>query len=216
MNNTQKRTMHRIMLEVALLLLLLPLQARAAAYKTTAELPVEVRCAGAATAERFTITLTAEDGAPAPEKDTVQIQGSGTASFTGLSYTAPGDYRYTVRQRAGSTPHTTYDATVYTVTVRVTNQPGGGLGAEIWATGGSGDKTGLLLFQNRYDPPAAPTAAPTAAPARPTAPPAHRAPALPQTGDGMPVGLLVGLLVISAFAMVLLRRYYNRYGKGKN
>lgn len=82
----------------------------------------------------------------------------------GLTYTAPGDYRYTVRQCAGGTAHMTYDATVYTVTVRVTNQPDGGLGAEIWATGGSSEKTGLLLFQNRYDPPAAPT--PTPAPAK--------------------------------------------------
>ena len=149
MNNAQKRTLRRIIIEVALLLLLLPLQARAAEYKCTAELPVEVRTSGAATAERFTITLTPEDGAPAPAADTVQVKGSGTASFTGLTYTAPGDYRYTVRQCAGGTAHMTYDATVYTVTVRVTNRPNGGLGAEIWATGGSSEKTGLLLFQNR-------------------------------------------------------------------
>lgn len=129
---------------------------------------------GAATAERFTITLTPEDGAPAPAADTVQVKGSGTAGFTGLTYTAPGDYRYTVRQCAGGTAHMTYDATVYTVTVRVTNQPNGGLGAEIWATGGSSEKTGLLLFQNRYDPPAAPT--PTPAPAKTTPVPAHPAP----------------------------------------
>ena len=103
---------------------------------------------------------------PAPAADTVQVKGSGTASFTGLTYTAPGDYRYTVRQCAGGTAHMTYDATVYTVTVRVTNRPNGGLGAEIWATGGSSEKTGLLLFQNRYDPPAAPT--PTPAPAKTT------------------------------------------------
>lgn len=128
MNNTQKRTMRRIIIEAALLLLLLPLQARAAEYKCTAELPVEVRTSGAATAERFTITLTPEDGAPAPAADTVQVKGSGTAGFTGLTYTAPGDYRYTVRQCAGGTAHMTYDATVYTVTVRVTNQPNGGLG----------------------------------------------------------------------------------------
>lgn len=102
----------------------------------------------------------------------MQVKGSGTAGFTGLTYTAPGDYRYTVRQCAGGTAHMTYDATVYTVTVRVTNQPNGGLGAEIWATGGSSEKTGLLLFQNRYDPPAAPTSTP--APAKTT--PGPRAP----------------------------------------
>ena len=177
MNNAQKRTLRRIIIEAALLLLLLPLQARAAEYKCTAELPVEVRTSGAATAERFTITLTPEDGAPAPAADTVQVKGSGTASFTGLTYTAPGDYRYTVRQCAGGTAHMTYDATVYTVTVRVTNRPNGGLGAEIWATGGSSEKTGLLLFQNRYDPPAAPT--PTPAPAKTTRPPRTPRPSPP-------------------------------------
>ena len=94
MNNTQKRTLRRIIIEAALLLLLLPLQARAAEYKCTAELPVEVRTSGAATAERFTITLTPEDGAPAPAADTVQAKGSGTASSTGLTYTAPGVHGY--------------------------------------------------------------------------------------------------------------------------
>lgn len=208
MNDTQKRTLRRILLEVALLLLLLPLQARADAYQCTAELPVEVRTAGAATSERFTIALTPQDGAPAPAADTVQVQGSGTASFTGLIYTAPGDYRYTVRELAGTTAHMTYDATVYTVTVRVTNQPDGSLGAEIWATGATSEKTGLLLFQNRYDPPAAPT--PTAAPtAKPTPThPTHPAPALPQTGDALPVGVLWLLLAVSAVGFVVVRYYF--------
>lgn len=209
MNDAQKRTLRRILLEAALLLLLLPLQARADVYQCTAELPVEVRTAGAATSERFTIVLTPQDGAPAPTADTVQIQGSGTASFTGLIYTAPGDYRYTVRELAGDTPYMTYDATVYTVTVRVTNQPDGSLGAEIWATGATSEKTGLLLFQNRYDPPTAPTATPTptAAPtAKPT--PTHPAPALPQTGDALPVGVLWLLLVVSAAGFVVVRYYF--------
>ena len=210
MNNTQKRTLRRIILEVALLLLLLPAHARADACQCTATLPVEVRTAGAATAERFTITLTPEDGAPAPAADTVQIQGSGTASFTRLVYTAPGDYRYTVCQRAGTTAQMTYDATVYTVTVRVTNQPGGGLGAEIWATGATSEKTGLLLFQNRYDPPAVPTATPTAAPtAKPTQKhPTHLAPVLPQTGDALPIGLLWLLLTASAAGIVVVGRCF--------
>ena len=216
MNDTQKRTLRRIIIEVALLLLLLPLQARAAGYQCTAELPVEVRTSGAATAERFTITLTPEDGAPAPAADTVQIKGSGTASFTGLTYTAPGDYQYTVRQRAGGTAHMTYDATVYTVTVRVTNQPDGGLGAEIWATGGSSEKTGLLLFQNRYDPPAAPTPTPAPASAKATPAPAHPAPkpSLPQTADPLPVTLLVVMATLSAGGLMGL--YYNRYGRKEN
>ena len=87
----------------------------------------------------------------------------------------------------------------------------GGLGAEIWATGGSSEKTGLLLFQNRYDPPAAPT--PTPAPAKTTPVPAHPAPkpALPQTADPMPVTLLAVLAVLSAGGLMGL--YYNKYGR---
>lgn len=210
MNEPQKRTLRRMLAELVVLLLLLPLQARAADYRCTAQLPVEVRTAGSATAEIFTVTLAAEDGAPPPDQEAVQVQGHGTASFTGLAYTAPGDYRYTVRQSAGTTAHMTYDATVYTVTVRVTNRADGSLGTEIWATGQTGgDKTGLLLFQNRYDPPsptAAPTAAPTASPAVTTtrAAAAPRAPqprrpgagALPQTGDALPVTLL-GVLALA-------------------
>ena len=99
MNNTQKRTLRRIIIEAALLLLLLPLQARAAEYKCTAELPVEVRTSGAATAERFTITLTPEDGAPAPAADTVQVKGSGTASFTGLTYTRSEEHTSELQSR---------------------------------------------------------------------------------------------------------------------
>ena len=210
MNESQKRTLRRIIVELAVLLLLLPLQARADAYQCTAELPVEVRTAGSATSELFTITLTPEDGAPPATTDTVQIKGHGTASFTGFAYTAPGDYHYTVRQTKGSTAHMTYDATVYAVTVRVTSRPDGSLGAEIWATGQTGgDKTGLLLFQNRYDSPS-PTAAPTNRPtAKPVAVTATARPvtSLPQTGDTLPVTILVLLALASAAALILLRWY---------
>ena len=78
------------------------------------------------------------------------------------------------------------------------------------------DDAGLLLFQNRYDPPAAPT--PTPAPAKTTPVPAHPAPksalpksTLPQTADPMPVTLLATLAVLSAGGLMGL--YYNKYGR---
>ncbi len=83
MINTQKRTLRRIIIEAALLLLLLPLQARAAEYKCTAELPVEVRTSGAATAERFTITLTPEDGAPAPARTRCRSKAAARPALRG-------------------------------------------------------------------------------------------------------------------------------------
>lgn len=210
MNESQKRTLRRIIIELAVLLLLLPLQARADTYQCTAELPVEVRTAGSATSELFTITITPEDGAPPAAVDAVQIKGHGTASFTGFVYTAPGDYRYTVRQTKGGTAHMTYDATVYAVTVRVTSRPDRSLGVEIWATGQTGsNKTGLLLFQNRYDPPsptAVPTNRPTAKPVAVTAT-AHPVASLPQTGDALPIIPLLLLALASATALFILRRY---------
>ena len=205
-----KTTLRRWLPAAALALALLcPLPVFAA--QAGAEIPVTVRTDGAVCDTVYTVEITPLDNAPAPAQTSVQVKGGGTAYFTGLTFDAPGDYRYKLAQVKGRAADTTYDGRTYTVTVRVTNRPNGGLGAEIWATGGSSEKTGLLLFQNRYDPPAAPT--PTPAPAKTTPVPAHPAPkpALPQTADPMPVTLLAALAVLSAGGLMGL--YYNKYGR---
>lgn len=182
-----------------LLALLCPLPVLAA--RAGAELPVTVRTDGTAADTVYTVVLTPLDKAPAPAQTRVQVQGSGTAKFTGFAFDEPGDYRYTVAQQTGSAAHTTYDTRSYTVTVRVTGRTDGGLDTKLWAVrSGETAKADALLFVNRYDPPApAATAAPTAAPAtvrtvKNTAAPARPAGTLPQTGDIFPVEGLAALL----------------------
>ncbi|MFR5908680.1 MAG: Spy0128 family protein [Gemmiger formicilis] len=139
------------------------------------------------------------DNAPAPAQTSVQVKGGGTAYFTGLTFDAPGDYRYKLAQVKGRAADTTYDGRTYTVTVRVMTAADGGLDAELWAVrSGRTAKAAGVVFTNRYDPPApaataapAPSAAPMPRPAKNTARPVG---ALPRTGDAFPLEALAALL----------------------
>ena len=63
----------------------------------------------------------------------------------------PGDYHYTVKQKAGNALSFTYDTSIYEVTVRVINQEHGGLEAEIWACRqGESEKQDAIRFMNKY------------------------------------------------------------------
>lgn len=101
----------------------------------------------------------------------------------------------------GSAANTSYDAGVYTVTVRVTSKKDGTLAAEIWAVrSGETAKADGVAFVNRCAAPGVATtrATPTPNPARTaetkakaTAVAAAAAvPALPRTGDTFPVEAL--------------------------
>lgn len=120
--------------------------------------------------------------------------------FTGFAFDEPGDYRYLVAERSGGAAHTTYDAHSYTVTVRVTGRPDGGLAAGLWAVrSGKAAKADGVLFVNRYDPPETAAAAVTAsAAAAGTRTVKAAAPAaLPQTGDGFPIEALAAAFCAS-------------------
>ena len=186
-----------------LLALLCPLPVWAARAGTA--IPVSVRTDGAAVDAVYTVELTPLDAAPAPAQSVLTVKNGGTVYFTGFAFDEPGDYRYLVAERSGGAAHTTYDAHSYTVTVRVTGRPDGGLAAGLWAVrSGETAKADSVLFVNRYDPP---TAATTRAPAATgttvaagtvtrTAKAAAPA-ALPQTGDGFPVEALAAALCAS-------------------
>lgn len=215
-------------LNPALLLLLLavgmlcPLPAAAAAYEVDAQIPVSVDVTeNYQTA--FTLQLTAEDDAPLPRQTSLTFTGGGSGAFGPIHYTAPGDYRYQVTQAAGTDSYVTYDGSVYTVTVRVTDTPDGGLQAEVWARHGDAEgKSDVVAFHNGYEAPAADdsntdqgnngangngtaaqqTAAAVQTPAATPVPPAAvPGPALsgllPQTGDTFP---LVGLVILCGIA----------------
>lgn len=193
-----KTTLRRWLPAAALVLALLcPLPVFAA--RAGAEIPVTVRTDGTACDTAYTVEITPLDSAPAPAQTRVQVKGSGTAHFTGLTFDTPGDYRYKLAQLKGRAADTTYDGHTYTVTVRVTTAADGSLDTELWAVrSGETAKAAGVVFTNRYDLPApaatatpAPTTAPTPRPAKNTARPAG---ALPQTGDAFPVEALAALL----------------------
>lgn len=117
-------------------------------------IPVSVRTDGAAADAVYTVELTPLDAAPAPVQRALTVKNGGTVYFTGFAFDEPGDYRYLVAERSGGAAHTTYDAHSYTVTVRVTGRPDGGLAAGLWAVrSGETAKADGVLFVNRYDPP---------------------------------------------------------------
>ena len=110
------------------LALLCPLPVFAA--RAGAEIPVTVRTDGAACDTVYTVEITPLDNAPAPAQTSVQVKGGGTAYFTGLTFDAPGDYRYKLAQVKGRAADTTYDGRTYTVTVRVMTAADGSLDTE--------------------------------------------------------------------------------------
>lgn len=191
----------RCWLTAAALLLALCCPLPVFAARAGAVLPVTVRTEGAAADAACVVSITPLDAAPAPAQASLTIQGSGTAYFTGFAFDAPGDYRYTVTQAGSTAAHTVYDTHSYTVTVRVTGRPDGGLNTELWAVrSGETAKADSVKFTNRYDPPAEEAKTTVARPAKNTAAPAARtakgsaAPALPQTGDAFPVEALAAAL----------------------
>lgn len=171
-----------------------------AAARVTAAIPATVRTEGADSAAICTVELTPLDNAPAPAQCRLMVKNGGTAYFTGLGFDAPGDYRYRVAELKGSAANTSYDAGVYTVTVRVTSKKDGTLTAEIWAVrSGATAKADGVAFVNRCAAPGVATtrATPTPTPARTaetkakaTAIAAAAVPALPRTGDTFPVEAL--------------------------
>ena len=186
-----------------LLALLCPLPVWAARAGTA--IPVTVRTDGAAADAVYRVELTPLDAAPAPAQSILTVKNGGTVYFTGFAFDEPGDYRYLVAERGGGTAHMTYDAHSYTVTVRVTGRPDGGLAAGLWAVrSGETAKADSVLFVNRYDPPtAATTRIPAATGTTVAAGTGTRtvkaaAPvSLPQTGDGFPVEALAAAVCAS-------------------
>lgn len=186
-----------------LLALLCPLPVWAARAGTA--IPVSVRTDGAAADAVYMVELTPLDAAPAPAQSVLTVKNGGTMYFTGFAFDEPGDYRYLVAERGGGTAHMTYDAHSYTVTVRVTGRPDGGLAAGLWAVrSGETAKADSVLFVNRYDPPTAATTRTPAATVTTVAAgtgtrtvKAAAPAALPQTGDGFPVEALAAALCAS-------------------
>jgi len=112
------------------------------------ELTVPAGLTPASIANKFTFTLTAEEGTPMPETTsyTNPDADGGTVTFGDIEYSAPGTYTYTVTE-TGSAPGVINDATAAkTVTVTVKDKGDGTLTATADSTTGK-----PLTFTNKYD-----------------------------------------------------------------
>ena len=141
-----------------------------------------------AKAETYRFKLTAKDNAPMPEKDSVSVTGAGKVSFPEIKYTKAGTYVYEISEVAGTDKSCTYDKTVYTVTVTVTEDMDGTLSAKSAIMTGS-KTASSILFTNSY-------------------PKAEKK--APSTGDSSRLGLWLGLALAGgcgcAAAVVLTKR----------
>ena len=192
------KTALRCWLPAAALLLALLCPLPVAAARAGTAIPVSVRTDGAAADAVYTVELTPLDAAPAPVQRVLTVKNGGTVYFTGFAFDEPGDYRHLVAERSGGAAHTTYDAHSYTVTVRVTGRPDGGLAAGLWAVrSGETAKADGVLFVNRYDPPTAATTRTPAATGTTVTAKAAAPAALPQTGDGFPIEALAAAFCAS-------------------
>ena len=199
-------------------LLLLPVRANAVEYECTAELPVSVTLNGN-NAEKFHITIECAEDAdptqpmPVESEEGLWVTGGQKVSFTGFKYTEPGDYKYIVKQEKAGTAYMTYDDTVYTVVIQVTNletEEGTTLQAKVYANTDDDpeNKVAELSFLNTYAPPTpTPDDHPDIAEAiengtwgTPTPKPA----AIPQTGDASQPALWWTLMVVSGVGLAAL------------
>ena len=127
-------------------------------------LPVSIRTAGADPEPNaaYTLCLQAVDNAPMPDgaqngQYSVTVQGAGDYTFPQITYTAPGIYYYQISHVAGADTRCTYDATVYDVTVAITNkQDGTGLESTVTAHTGPAPTNGMPCCSRMFTPRARP------------------------------------------------------------
>ncbi len=168
-----------------------------AAEDPSVSIPVTITLSGTKPnpAENYTIKLAADDPSyPMPEGAkngvyTMTITGAATKNLPTITYDQVGIYTYKISQVAGSNKKCTYDKSVYTLTVYITNAEGGD-GLEVNAVvrllkdGEEGkDKLGEATFKNVY-----PTVKPVT----------------PKTGDESTPLLYAGMVAVGLGVIVAL------------
>lgn len=131
-----------------------------AAESAKLSMPVTVKISGTKpkTDEDYEIVLKAEDKAsPMPEgtvngKYTLTVTGAATAKLPAMAFDQVGTYTYTIRQKAGSKKNATYDDTVYTMKVVVTNNEDytGFVLTVVLDTDKTTEKAEEVVFTNKY------------------------------------------------------------------
>lgn len=84
---------------------------------------------------------------------------NGSIRFDRIEFTEPGTYVYTVSEEVGENPDITYDDTVFTVTVNVTDDRAGHLKSSLSIAEGD-QETDSIVFENTYTEPEKPAETP--------------------------------------------------------
>ena len=171
--------------------------------------PVTKKIAGDKPVKKSTFDFVLEsiDGAPLPEgakdgKFTTSIEGEGTIEFGKIDYTKAGTYEYRCYEIDKGEDGYTYDKTVYTMRVVVTEAVDG-FKVERAIVDKNGKEHDSLTFENTYKEPAKP-----ATPAKPAAVKKGGS-GVVKTGDTNNAGAVVALGVIGAVVVagaVVMRR----------
>ena len=133
--------------------------------------------------------------------DTATNNAAGEVAFDTIEYTEPGEHDYEIVEVAGTAEGVTYDMTVHTMHVSVTDNPNTGKLEVNWAYG----ENGAPVFTNTYTEPAVPVE-----PGEPTEP-AKPADNLPVTGDyTLPI---VGGIVVAGAALIIGGRVMKKRGE---
>lgn len=201
-----KKKLHGIFFVIVLALgVSMPLYVYAAQPEPEQSVSVQLplSCVGEHTTEVFRYVLASENTEyQIIEADALSLK-DGENSFFVVSYTYPGIYHYTAYQIKGADKDTTYDSTVYTIDVYVTENEQGMLAAEpvIYIKGDSAKKAGMQ-FVNTKELPANPPAQTTTSKT-----------ATAKTGDrSQPAMWLLFVCVSGLFAV---RWYMMRIGRKK-
>ncbi len=147
-------------LAAAVILISLSLPALAA-ENPTVSVPVSVTLENAPeVSEDYTVVLKADDASyPMPEGSAdgelkTVINGEASVNLPSISYNHVGIYTYTIFEEVGANEKCTYDSTVYTLTVYITNEEDGS-GLEATAViypETQGVKLSCAEFKNVYEP----------------------------------------------------------------
>ena len=152
----------------ALLMLILCFAPASASGEATATIRAQVTLTGTnAPEDTVSLLLEPQSGAPAPSDVsgltvTLSEAAPQAEASCSIAFTSPGDYRYILRQQAGSAENMRYDDAAFTVVVRAlyTNDD---LTAVWWVELDEGAKGDSIQFENTYQEPE-PEPTPTPAP----------------------------------------------------
>lgn len=134
----------RIYFSLFLVFMLLLSPSVHAQNETKIGIPIQITTNGSQTTGQ--VTLSSEDSsAPMPNVNPVTIQGKDNVV---LSYTKTGTWKYTIKQTAGRDQDTTYDTTLYHLTVFIGYKDGGLYSVVTLFKDGSADKDVEVVFAN--------------------------------------------------------------------